>query len=152
MYLWNVGHRLFTISQTELNSKTMCKLQTTAFFYWAWKCTLPRNLRRKRRARKLDTRNLGAKREYTYTYLTSWLTYCAYCLRNGTVRSGFWCEYLKKTISCGRNVLLHGKFVEVKIWYTLVEVLAKNKLVRCAHSCVLKPNLNSSAPNLNLHS
>ena len=26
--------------------------------------------------------------------------------------------------------------MEVKIWYTLVEVLAKNKLVRCAHSCV----------------
>ena len=38
--------------------------------------------------------------------------------------------------SCGRNVLLHGKFVEVKIWYTLIEVLAKNKLVRCAHLCV----------------
>ena len=39
-------------------------------------------------------------------------------------------------ISCGRNVLLHGKFMEVKIWCTLVEVLAKNKLVRYAHSCV----------------
>ena len=32
MYLRNVEHRLFTISQTELNSKTMCQLQTTAFF------------------------------------------------------------------------------------------------------------------------
>ena len=39
-------------------------------------------------------------------------------------------------ISCGRNVLLHGKFVEVKIWCSLVDVLAKNKLVRYAHSCV----------------
>ena len=38
-------------------------------------------------------------------------------------------------ISCGRNVLLRGKFVEVKIWFTLVEVLTKNKLVRYAHSC-----------------
>ena len=32
MYLRNVGHRLFTISQTELNGKTMCQLQATAFF------------------------------------------------------------------------------------------------------------------------
>ena len=31
MYLLNVGHRLFTITQTELNGKTMCQLQTTAF-------------------------------------------------------------------------------------------------------------------------
>ena len=44
--------------------------------------------------------------------------------------------YLKKKISCGRNVLLYGTFVEVKIWCTLVEVLAKNKLVCYAHSCV----------------
>ena len=33
-------------------------------------------------------------------------------------------------------MLLHGKFVEVKIWFTLVEVLAKNKLIRYAHLCV----------------
>ena len=31
MYLWTVGQRLFTIRQTELNGKTMCQLQTTAF-------------------------------------------------------------------------------------------------------------------------
>ena len=31
MYLWNAGQRLFTITQTKLNGKTMCQLQTTAF-------------------------------------------------------------------------------------------------------------------------
>ena len=31
MYLLNVGHRLFTITQTGLNGKTMCQLQATAF-------------------------------------------------------------------------------------------------------------------------
>ena len=36
-------------------------------------------------------------------------TSCTYCLRNGTARSLYCCEYfLKKKISCGRNVLLHG--------------------------------------------
>ena len=66
------------------------------FFYWAWKCTPTRNLHPKRRARKRDTRNLRAKREYTYTFLTSCLTSCAHCLRNGKVRSRYCCIFKKR--------------------------------------------------------
>ena len=49
-------------------------------------------------------------------------------------------------------MLLQGKFVEVKIWCTLVEVLVKNKLVAMLTRVFLSQNLSSSAPNLNLHS
>ena len=59
---------------------------------------------------------------------------------------------LKNKISCGRNVLLHGKFVEVKIWCTLVEVLAKTNSFATVTRVFFSQSSTRVHQNLNLHS
>ena len=58
----------------------------------------------------------------------------------------------KYWISCGKNVLLDGNSRRLRFDAHKLKFWLKNKLVRYAHSCVLYPNLNSRASNLNLHS
>ena len=109
----------------------MYQLQTnaTAFLLLSVdKCTRPRNLRPKRRSlkcNKRDVRNLRGNGEHTYipNVTSNVLRIVSEMAKQEEMDSVV--SILKNKISCGRNVLLHCKFVKVKTWCTLVEVLSQ---------------------------
>ena len=60
----------------------------------------------------------------------------AWLLGQSSRRNGCWWKHLDEQNSCGRNVLFHGKFMEDKIWWTLIAVLSKQNKNRFQGSLV----------------